>query len=252
MEQEIYQNALNWLRQGNETESASMLEKCELELHFVDMMFELQGERDFMMYDLTIYAPRNIFDLTKNDENIHVKQIQEAIKLSLRENNVLRSIGWAGKMGNPQTESPVQPLTLNLLQKTGVERIKLEWQRAINRLEHDPEGAITAARTLLESVCKLILDDKQIAYDNKDDLPKLYRKVTDVLDFAPDKQVNDIFRRVFGGTQTIVSGLAEIRNKLGDAHGKGQSQPIPQKHEAALAVNLAGSVTIFLVETWQL
>ena len=157
MEQEIYQNALNWLRQGNEIEAATILEKCELELHFVDMMFELGGERDYMMYDVTIYAPRSVYQLATDEENKHIEQIQEAIQSSFRDDSILRSINWRGKAEGSQTESPVQPLTMEILEKTGVERVKLDWQRALNRLENDSEGAITAARTLFESVCKLIL-----------------------------------------------------------------------------------------------
>ena len=32
------------------------------------------------------------------------------------------------------------------------------WQKAVQMRQDDPEGAITAARTLLETVCKHILD----------------------------------------------------------------------------------------------
>ena len=38
--------------------------------------------------------------------------------------------------------------------------------------QDDPEGAITAARTLLETVCKHILDETEVDY-SKDDLPTL-------------------------------------------------------------------------------
>ena len=49
----------------------------------------------------------------------------------------------------------------------------LSWQKAIDRRTGDPDGAITAARTTLESICKLILDDAGIEHDGKDDLPAL-------------------------------------------------------------------------------
>lgn len=37
----------------------------------------------------------------------------------------------------------------------------------------DPEGAITAARTLLETVCKHILDERGVDYEADADLPAL-------------------------------------------------------------------------------
>ena len=41
-----------------------------------------------------------------------------------------------------------------------------------------------------------------------------------------------------------------MRNKLGDAHGKGKKAVKPAARHAALAVNLAGAMAMFLVETW--
>lgn len=251
MEQMIYSNSLDWLRQGNEVDAAKMFEKCNLELQFVDIYFEFVGERVYHMYDVTIYAPRNIYELAMKESNEHIKQNEKAIHSTIPEDIIIRGINWKGKAESTKTESPVHLITIEILQKTGVERVKLEWQKSLNRLENDPEGAITAARTLIESICKLILEDRKIAYDNNDDLPRLYRKVTNVLDLATDKQTNDIFRKIFSSAQTIVSCLAEMRNVLGDAHGKSQYFVTPEKHQAALAVNLAGTLAVFLVETWR-
>lgn len=251
MEDILYSDALNWLRQGNEIETATVFEKCDLELEFVDMWFELEGERDYMMYDVILYAPRDIYLMIKEEPNTHIEQIEEAVRTAVSAGTLIRGIDWKGKALSRKTESPIQAITLDSLQRTGVERVKLDWQRTLNRLESDPEGAITAAKTLFESVCKLILDDNNVSYSNNDDLPQLYRKVTKTLEFSTDKQVNDIYRRVFGGAQTIVGGLAEMRNKLGDAHGKGQNVVVPERHQAALAVNLAGALTVFLIEAWQ-
>ena len=44
---------------------------------------------------------------------------------------------------------------------------------------------------------------------------------------------------------------ATLRNRIGDAHGQGRNPVRPAPRHAALAVNLAGSVATFLVETWQ-
>ena len=116
------------------------------------------------------------------------------------------------------------------------------------RKQEDPEGAIDAARTLLETVCKHILDELDEAYGD-DDLPKLYNKVAKVLNLSPSQHTETAFREILGGCHTIVQSLGTLRNRIGDAHGKGRNPVRPAPRHAALAVNLAGSMATFLVET---
>lgn len=53
--------------------------------------------------------------------------------------------------------------------------IQEAWHKALERRGPDPEGAITAARTLLESVCKHILDAAVVTYDDSSDCPSSTR-----------------------------------------------------------------------------
>jgi hypothetical protein len=53
---------------------------------------------------------------------------------------------------------PVDTTAAEALATLDAEHVKAAWQKALDRRRTDPEGAITAARTMLESVCKLILD----------------------------------------------------------------------------------------------
>ena len=124
------------------------------------------------------------------------------------------------------------------------------WTRALERRERDTEGAITLARTLLEKVCKHIIEEAGETYDEKDELPKLYRATSVVLNLAPDQYTEEIFKRILGSCQSVVEGLGTMRNKLSDAHGRGKRPVKPGARHAALAVNLAGAMATFLVETW--
>lgn len=45
----------------------------------------------------------------------------------------------------------------------------------------DPALAINSSKELVESLCKTILERSRIPYGNSDDLPRLYRKVADLL-----------------------------------------------------------------------
>ncbi len=63
-----------------------------------------------------------------------------------------------------------------VLEQYDAAHINAVWSKALDRRETDPEGAITAARTLLESVCKHILDELDAEYDDRADLPRLYKE----------------------------------------------------------------------------
>jgi len=137
------------------------------------------------------------------------------------------------------------------LDKDGRARLKREWDKAWARLDSDPEGAVTAARTLLESTCKDVLDTAGIVYSADADLPKLYGEVSSALGIAPSGHISRLHKQFFGATHTIVSSVGEFRNKVGDAHGKGHQAITPSRAQAELAVNLAGAVASFLLSTFE-
>ena len=153
-------------------------------------------------------------------------------------------------------ECPATPAAAHaseVLQSFDADGVLRVWDKALKRAATDPEGAITAARTLLESVCKHILDDgggAERVYGGADDLPKLYRMVSEKLNIAPSQHTEDVFKRVLGGCSSIVEGLGSLRNKVGDAHGQGRRPVKVAPRHAHLAVNLAGTMATFLVETW--
>jgi Abortive infection C-terminus len=125
------------------------------------------------------------------------------------------------------------------------------WTKALDRRETDPEGAITTARTLLETVCKHILDELETTYEDGMDLPKLYRATVEALNLAPSQHTEPVFKQVLGGCIAVVEGLGSLRNRLSDAHGKGRAPVKPAARHAELAVNLAGTMASFLVATWE-
>jgi len=136
-----------------------------------------------------------------------------------------------------------------ILAELSSDRVNEVWTKALHRRRHDPDGAITAARTMLETVCKHILEDESIAYGSADDLPKLWFLAAQQLNLTPGQhQVTDI-KAILGNCQSVVNGLANLRNAVGDAHGQGRTALKPRAKHAELAVNLAGSMASFLVST---
>lgn len=148
-------------------------------------------------------------------------------------------------------KTPSDQTISEVLKRFDSESVHIVWSKALDRRQSDPDGAITAARTLLEAVCKHILDEKGIEYSNKTDLPQLYNLVSIELNLSPSQHTEDIFKKILGSCSNIVNGLGTLRNRLGDAHGQGKKPVRPAPRHAELAVNLAGSVALFLVETWE-
>ena len=95
------------------------------------------------------------------------------------------------------------------------EEVSRSWHRVIKRIADDPEGAITAARNLLETVLKHILDDRSVEYDSGTiELPDLCKRVQTELNLAPEQHQEHVFKQILGGCSGIINGLGAIRNKL--------------------------------------
>jgi len=146
------------------------------------------------------------------------------------------------RCGHPSDDSIEDVLT-----NVDAAHIQAVWSKALDRRRSDPEGAITMARTLLETVCKHILEDLDVGYGNKEDLPKLYNKTANALNLAPAQHLEGLFKQILGGFTSVVQGLGSLRNQLSDSHGKAGKAPKPAPRHAELAVNLAGS----MAATWE-
>jgi hypothetical protein len=149
-----------------------------------------------------------------------------------------------------QARAPMTAVPSEVIARADWEGVQAAWRKALERKASDTEGAITAARTLLEATCKHILDEANVAYDPKGDLPKLYGLVAERLSLSPGQHVEKVFKQVLGGCTAVVEGLGALRSKIGDAHGQGKKAVRPAPRHAELVVNLAGSMATFLAATW--
>jgi len=150
-----------------------------------------------------------------------------------------------------EKRSPSDAPISTILEKIDSAYIQATWQKAMERRATDAEGAITLARTLIESVCKHILDEAKAQYNDAADLPKLYQQTAKLLNLAPSQHTEEIFKQILGGCTAIVEGLGSLRNRLSDAHGKGRVGVKPLPRHAELAVNLSGALASYLLTTWE-
>jgi len=126
-----------------------------------------------------------------------------------------------------------------------------QWNKALERRHTDPEGAITTARSLIETVCKHILEKSGVSCDKTYDINKLYSLTARQLNLSPQDHEEEVFKKILGSCMGIVEGLGSLRNSIGDAHGKTSRHIKPNERHAELAVNLAGSVSSFLIKTYE-
>jgi len=147
--------------------------------------------------------------------------------------------------------APSDTVVSQKLEKFDAAHVQAAWSKALDRRSSDPEGAITSSRTLIESVCKHILDGSDVSYDDGADLPKLYKLTAESLNLAPSQHTEQVFKQILGGCTAVVEGLGSLRNRLSDAHGKGKIGMKPAPRHAELAVNLSGALAIYLLATWE-
>jgi hypothetical protein len=185
------------------------------------------------------------------------KSIVEALNAHLRHDGY--GLEFAGLIsGSPRYEvrelaqgSPADSGISAALASFDPTTIHARWTEALEQRTNQPERAITLARTLLEDVCKWIIDQAGETYREKDDLPVLYRQLSKILNLAPDGHTEEVFRTILGSCQAIVESIGAIRNKLSDAHSIGPKRARPLPRHAELAVNLSGAMATFLIQTWQ-
>jgi hypothetical protein len=150
-----------------------------------------------------------------------------------------------------ETRSPSDASVSAAVTTVNLEFIHDAWSKALERRAADPEGAITSARTLLESVSKHILDAGGVAYSDSADLPNLYSEAAKHLNLSPSQHSEQVFKQILGGCHSVVQGLGALRNRHSDAHGKGIAGTRPASRHAELAVNLSGAMATFLIQTWE-
>lgn len=125
------------------------------------------------------------------------------------------------------------------------------WAKALARRATDPEGAVTSARTLLESVCKHILDSANMEFREGAPLRHLYAETAKLLEIAPSDNLAPVLNTMFTACAEVIASIGKLRNELSDSHGRGQFGAMPEWRHSELAVNLSGAMATYLAAVWK-
>ncbi|PKK35392.1 hypothetical protein BWI96_16905 [Siphonobacter sp. SORGH_AS_0500] len=120
--------------------------------------------------------------------------------------------------------------------------------------EKDFDGAITNARTLIESICLFILESKtKHKHDYDGNLIKLYKSVAVLLKMSPGDYEDDNLKQILSGVFSIINGVSGLRNTFSDSHGSAPSKTIYRVDErhAILTVNLAKTISEYLFLSYE-
>ena len=143
------------------------------------------------------------------------------------------------------------------LASIGFDTAKCDLDRALANSCTDPEDAVTAACSMVESVCRSILNELDEPLPRKKDVQSLYNALKKPLGLSPDRSdiptpiAGDV-RQVLSGLITVTAGIGSLRTHGGDAHGRERgSTRLVDERIARLSIHAASTLALFLVETWQ-
>ena len=121
-----------------------------------------------------------------------------------------------------------------------------DWLDCINNIEENPRTAITAARTLLETIFKTIIQERGGEPDTSGSLSRLLKQAEKVVSF--DNKKKQSTHQIITGFASIIEGLACLSNSYGDRHGIVENQRIDDPDLALLAANAAATVGITFIK----
>jgi len=157
-------------------------------------------------------------------------------------------------------EAGFTPPVLNSLSDAALvlnfDTVSRDLNRALASANSDPEDAVTAACSTVESVCRSILIELGLGLPEKKDIKGLFAAVRKPLGLATDRTdldplIADDVRKVLNGLATVVEGVGSLRTHGGDAHGRERGYVRIDRRIASLAIHSASTVALFLIETWQ-
>src|SRR5437867_10201165 len=134
----------------------------------------------------------------------------------------------------------------------GMQHIEEQVKGIERAVDENPGLAFDLAKTLIESACRTILTERNIAFDPGDDLPKLFKTASLNLPFLPasasgETEVRKSLAQTLSGLQTAIQGVCELRNACGFAsHGADCARPALETVQALLAAETADAIVGFL------
>jgi len=128
--------------------------------------------------------------------------------------------------------------------------IDREFERATSNVETHPREAVSAASNVLESVCKVYIEDERLNTPAKQDLQSIWGVVRKHLGFDPSKIEDTDLKKILSGMISVVDGIGSLRTHASSAHGSGRKAYRLEPRHARLAIHSAHTIALFILESW--
>lgn len=217
--------ALAWLRNTNKDKNSQPLEVLgRLIEHYME---------EFIDPDDHFYK-----DKIKDREKISRVLVQSELQY-------IKGGKIVGSLGTPSR-------TLEeFVREKNIASIDAEFNRALTNVESNPREAVSAASNILESICKVYIEEENLEQPAKQDLKPIWTIVRKDLGFDPSMVEDQDLQTVLSGMISIVEGIGALRTHASSAHGAGKKSYKLEPRHARLAIHSAHTVALFVLETWR-
>ena len=204
-----------------------------------DLTFGIQSsDKCKAVWLRALAAPRLLQSLINN--------ITEAVRASVEaDNEAVRALAATVNLPTRSLETAF----IDAAQKLSFGVVLQDWKDAQSALGVDAADAATRACRLLETLCKHILQKRDQAMPTDQTIQKLFKSAVRSLKLSPDQQSSEDLRVVASGMFAAVQGIGALRTHAGTAHGSAADRHDITFSEARLAVNSAGVLATFMMES---
>lgn len=121
-------------------------------------------------------------------------------------------------------------------------------------VDTDPRLAVSVAKDLVESTAKLILNERDVAYNDRAGLPALVAQAQASLGLHAAGVVESsdearALRTILGSLARLTQGVTELRNQVGVGHGRDTVPSWVRPRHARLAAGAAATWCNLMLET---
>jgi hypothetical protein len=215
-----------WLRRVNKTENINPLEVLG---RIVEKFLDDEPESEL-----------DSLDKSKKERN---KKIREALKRG--------GLNYSGEgIISGINSSQVRSLESEI-KRLNIEAIDYEFKRAIENVEINPYESVSAACNILESIFKVILEDRHIDKPKIQDISNLWKIVKKELGLEAESIEDNDLLQILSGLSSIISGTAALRTHASSAHGRGNFRYKLHTRHVLLAIHSAHTLGLFIIQTWK-
>jgi Abortive infection C-terminus len=132
-----------------------------------------------------------------------------------------------------------------------VTALEHEFNRALENVDKDPREAVSAASNILETLCKVYIEERGLEMPAKQDLKPVWNIVRKDLGFDPGRVEDQDLQTILTGLLALVDGIGALRTHASSAHGAGKKSYKLESRHSRLAVHSAHTIALFILESWE-